>query len=239
MAFIDVDVTKDISVINCGMQGEKDAEGVHFDISSWVEEHGTGKAYIYIRRNKDTTAYFREMEVTNNVAEWLFSAADTARAGSGRAQAVYITTGEDVVKKSPWYRTNIGQSEGEASEDEPDPYQEMATEVIDRIEAAEEEITEEALAEISSAKGEALDAIQDTMFNLAPAFATTAPYSAGDIVLYNGALYEFSADHAAGAWIGTDATQTTVAGELTGLKEDIDALGLSVVDGAINVTYTV
>lgn len=221
MAFIDIDVTKNITTIDCWMQGEKNAEGVHFDISTWIETYGAGTAYIYIRRNGDETAYFRAMEVTDGVAEWLFSAADTAKAGDGRAQAVYITTDESVVKKTNWYHTVTAESEGDPTGEDPDPYKEMATEVIARMEEAEEELTEEALGEISDAKDAALEDIQDTMFNLAPEFVTTASYSAGDIVLYIGNLYEFTADHAAGAWIGTDARQTTIGGVVADLKEDI------------------
>ena len=222
MAFIDIDVTKNIKTIDCWMQGEKNAEGVHFDISTWIETYGAGTAYIYIRRNGDETAYFRAMEVTDGVAEWLFSAADTAKAGDGRAQAVYITTDESVVKKTNWYHTVTAESEGDPTGEDPDPYKEMATEVIARMEEAEEELTEEALGEISDAKDAALEDIQDTMFNLAPEFVTTASYSAGDIVLYIGNLYEFTADHAAGAWIGTDARQTTIGGVVADLKEELN-----------------
>lgn len=36
-------------------------------------------------------------------------------------------------------------------------------------------------------------------------FSTSTDYSAGDKVVYEGSVYEFQADHAAGAWTGTDA----------------------------------
>lgn len=35
-------------------------------------------------------------------------------------------------------------------------------------------------------------------------------YAAGDVVIYNGSLYKFTASHS-GAWTGTDATPTSVA----------------------------
>lgn len=41
-----------------------------------------------------------------------------------------------------------------------------------------------------------------------PEFSTTEDYSAGDVVNYNGKLYKFTEDHAAGAWTGTDAEET-------------------------------
>ena len=40
-------------------------------------------------------------------------------------------------------------------------------------------------------------------------------YSTGDIVNYNGKLYQFISDHAAGAWTGSDVSEIS-------LKEDIE-----------------
>lgn len=48
-----------------------------------------------------------------------------------------------------------------------------------------------------------------------PTFSESTAYSAGDVVNYNGKLYKFTADHAAGAWIGTDV-------EPYNLKKDIE-----------------
>lgn len=48
-----------------------------------------------------------------------------------------------------------------------------------------------------------------------PTFSESTDYSAGDVVNYNGKLYKFTADHAAGAWIGTDV-------EPYNLKKDIE-----------------
>ena len=41
-------------------------------------------------------------------------------------------------------------------------------------------------------------------------FSDAKAYSAGDTVMYNGQLYQFTADHAAGAWTGTDAEGTNL-----------------------------
>lgn len=48
-----------------------------------------------------------------------------------------------------------------------------------------------------------------------PVFSTSEAYSKGKVVNYNGKLYKFTADHAAGAWIGTDV-------EPYNLKKDIE-----------------
>lgn len=61
--------------------------------------------------------------------------------------------------------------------------------------------------------------------NIAPAFSASTTYVSGDYVLYGGKLYQFTSDHAAGAWTGADAEETTIAEKLgeggSGLTEDI------------------
>ena len=68
-------------------------------------------------------------------------------------------------------------------------------------------------------------------------FSAEAAYAAGDYVVYNGQLYCFTADHAAGAWTGTDVSTCTVTGEISDVKSHLEAIGFTVVDGAINITY--
>ena len=53
--------------------------------------------------------------------------------------------------------------------------------------------------------------------NISDNFNTTTAYKIGDIVIYDGKLYKFTATHSAGAWIGTDAVQVTVDDELLSL----------------------
>lgn len=74
---------------------------------------------------------------------------------------------------------------------------------------------------------------------IAPLFNTSTAYAAGDCVIKDAVLYRFKIAHAAGAWIGTDADAIEVGKELTGLKQDFNKLGLSVVNGALCVTYNV
>ena len=45
---------------------------------------------------------------------------------------------------------------------------------------------------------------------VAVAFSATTSYLSGEYVTYNGAVYRFTANHAAGAWIGTDAELITL-----------------------------
>lgn len=54
---------------------------------------------------------------------------------------------------------------------------------------------------------------------LAPAFSTSTAYTAGQYVTYNGGLYRFTADHAAGAWSSSDVSSAVIGNEL-GNKAD-------------------
>lgn len=74
--------------------------------------------------------------------------------------------------------------------------------------------------------------------NLAPAFDSTATYAVGDLVLYDGAVYRFTAAHT-GAWDAADVEQTTLGEEMEYVNAALAPLaaGLSVVDGKLCITY--
>ncbi|MCD8124285.1 MAG: hypothetical protein LUE23_04500 [Lachnospiraceae bacterium] len=54
--------------------------------------------------------------------------------------------------------------------------------------------------------------------SIGDAFDETATYASGDYCIYENTLYQFTADHAAGEWLGTDVEATTVAAELSELN---------------------
>ena len=56
-----------------------------------------------------------------------------------------------------------------------------------------------------------------------PVFSDTKPYVKGDIVNYGGLLYEFTADHEAGEWIGTDARETSLI-EMSGTTQGLSLI---------------
>ena len=56
-------------------------------------------------------------------------------------------------------------------------------------------------------EGTVKDALDNTGVGDYPTFSESTEYSAGDVVNYNGKLYKFSEDHAAGAWTGTDISE--------------------------------
>lgn len=82
--------------------------------------------------------------------------------------------------------------------------------------------------------------------DIAPAYSTSSTYAVGAYVLYNNVLYRCTTAIAtAEAWTAAHWTAVNVGSELTQYKQDISeleegvtALGFSVVEGAICVTYT-
>ena len=73
------------------------------------------------------------------------------------------------------------------------------------------------------------------LHTLAPDFSASKAYAAGDYVWYNGTLYRFTADHAAGSWAGTDAKAAVIGTDLSDLKSAFsDAISDSN-DGLVDV----
>jgi len=64
--------------------------------------------------------------------------------------------------------------------------------------------------------------------SMADVFSTSTAYSAGQYVYYGGKLYQFTANHAAGAWVGTDATAVKLANDVSNLKSAISDLDTAV-----------
>jgi len=62
------------------------------------------------------------------------------------------------------------------------------------------------------------------LHTLAPDFSASKAYFSGDYVWYNGTLYRFISDHAAGSWTGTDATAAVVGNDLSNLKSAFEDL---------------
>jgi len=77
--------------------------------------------------------------------------------------------------------------------------------------------------------------------NIANEFSASSAYTAGTYVNYQGDLWRFTADHAAGSWTGTDAVKVKIGQDVSDLKSafsneqktfnsiDIDVIGQEVV----------
>lgn len=152
--------------------------------------------------DKDTIpseSIIRELIDVADRAEQIIQAASDAEAyGAGTRD------GDPVTSDDPAYENNAPYYLGEVADAKSD-----------------------ALSAIGTAKSEAIDDIEDTLVNVANVFSASTSYSAEDHVLYNGVLYMFNADHAAGAWTGTDVTQVKIGDELTDFKEALDAISVS------------
>ena len=103
---------------------------------------------------------------------------------------------------------------------------------------------EQAEEAIDEAKVEALEEIAEAgSGNIAEEFVAANSYLAGEYTIYQAKLYRFTSNHT-GAWSGSDAEEITVgdaltdlAEETTSLKEELSDIGLSVVEGKLNITY--
>ena len=70
-------------------------------------------------------------------------------------------------------------------------------------------------ADYANAQGDYAKTVGDTVqgntgVSEYPVFSASKQYAVGDVVLYDGRLYKFTALHPAGAWVGTDAAQTSI-----------------------------
>lgn len=75
---------------------------------------------------------------------------------------------------------------------------------------------------ILATSGSADGRVDDVVADLAPAFSASASYTAGDVVTYGDTVYQFTADHAAGAWTGSDATAVDIATLIAGVQSDVE-----------------
>lgn len=74
---------------------------------------------------------------------------------------------------------------------------------------------------------------------IAPLFNTSTAYAKGDCVIKDAVLYRFKTAHSAGAWNSSEVDAINLSEEVTDLKQEFNQLGLSVVNGALCVTYNV
>jgi len=114
-------------IINLGRAGENLATTVVFDVSSWVEEFGTGGTFN-LAVQQGTNEYYPQ-EVTgpeNGKVNWEVTNSNTAIVGLGKCELVYTkTSGQDnIIVKSMIYDIMVTNSLdiGEGAEP-PDPIQ--------------------------------------------------------------------------------------------------------------------
>ena len=118
-----VDVSKRANTLLIGTQGEKNAQTFKFDISSWIEEYGSGgTATIDLQRPGEKMSYMVGLSISDGKATWVVSDVDNAIAGNGMAQLVYALPGETKKTKTATYVTVTDRALDEQQGDVPDPY---------------------------------------------------------------------------------------------------------------------
>ena len=151
MATVNVDVTKRTNTLEIGVQGEKNAHTFLFDVSSWIEEFGSGGTVtLDLRRPGEKESYTVGLTLADGIASWIVSDIDNAIAGDGRAQLNYVKGTGDAAKKvkSTQYVTIINRALDEQHGDVPDPY-------ASYLDAARAIYSETAAAALEAAQHEA------------------------------------------------------------------------------------
>lgn len=104
--------------------------------------------------------------------------------------------------------------------------------VIPQVEV-DSSLTQQGKAADAKVTGDAL------MANIAPAYDASSTYAVGEYVMYNNALYRCTtAITTAEAWTAAHWTAAKIGEDLTDCSRQLSDLGLSVVNGKLNMTYT-
>lgn len=124
------------SILPLGKQGENMARKIQFDISRWIGTFGPGTVQLLHQRRGDEAPYPVAVEQEGNLAVWTVTSADTAAAGTGRAELQYYVG--DALAKSETWMTKVLPALGPASETPPEAQQGWVDQVIQAGAAAAE-----------------------------------------------------------------------------------------------------
>ena len=123
-------------IILLGKQGENLARRVLFDLTRWISTFGPGTAQLLHQRSGDEAPYPVAVEREGNFAVWTVTSADTAAAGTGRADLQYYVG--DALAKSETWMTKVLPALGDASETPPEAQQGWVDQVLQAGAAAAE-----------------------------------------------------------------------------------------------------
>lgn len=126
-------------VISLGKQGENRILTVQFPISGWEDEFGSGAFQLLHKRSMDDVPYPCPIEVADGYVTWVVRNSDTAYAGRGQAQLVYVVNG--AVAKSIIYETYVQKAIG-GDGDFPEPYEEVLTNILEEAEYIHEHLND-------------------------------------------------------------------------------------------------
>lgn len=110
---------------------------------------------------------------------------------------------------------------------------------IEDLEAVVEDVkTLKTTAAVHAVAITGLENNKDDTTNIAPTFSADSNYSVGDLVYYEGTLYECTTAHEATAWDAEDFTAATIAGEINGLNSKITTVDDGVITPETGVSLT-
>ena len=119
------------SILPLGKQGENMARKIQFDISRWIGTFGPGTVQLLHQRSGDDAPYPVAVEKDGTQAIWTVTSADTAAAGTGRAELQYYVG--DALAKSETWMTKVLPALGDASETPPEAQQGWVDQVLAQV----------------------------------------------------------------------------------------------------------
>ena len=119
------------SILPLGKQGENMARKIQFDISRWIGTFGPGTVQLLHQRSGDDAPYPVAVEKDGTQAIWTVTNADTAAAGTGRAELQYYV-GDALAKSETWI-TKVLPALGPASETPPEAQQGWVDQVLAQV----------------------------------------------------------------------------------------------------------
>lgn len=128
-----INVSTQQAAISLGYRGENLAREIQFDLSEWVKDYGSGQVHLLHQRHGESTPYPVIVEFDGRVLRWSPTAADTAKAGTGRCELQY-RQGDRVVK-SEQYIVDVMESLSDDTAEPPAAQQGW----VDRVMTAEEQ----------------------------------------------------------------------------------------------------
>lgn len=119
------------SILPLGKQGENMARKIQFDISRWIGTFGPGTVQLLHQRSGDDAPYPVAVEKDGTQAIWTVTNADTAAAGTGRAELQYYVG--DALAKSETWMTKVLPALGPASETPPEAQHGWVDQVLAQV----------------------------------------------------------------------------------------------------------
>ena len=118
-------------ILPLGKQGENLVRQIQFDLSRWISNFGPGTVQLLHQRNGDEAPYPVAVEQEGNLAVWTVTSADTAAAGTGRAELQYYVG--DALAKSETWMTKVLAALGPAGETPPEAQQGWVDQVLAQV----------------------------------------------------------------------------------------------------------